>query len=154
MNASNRMRGVVTLLAGMFLITVLVVSLGPHAWAAPSQSGLRQTVPSRTPSKPPSPTPTDVPPTPTPPPTLTPTDVPPTTAPPPTPTRTRRPRPENTPTSAPIAPTDEPTPAKLPETGGESHSSPLAWAFGILVLGLMVVSIARRGPAINRPPDH
>jgi LPXTG-motif cell wall-anchored protein len=153
MNPHSRTQGAVTLLVIMSLITLLVLLLGPSTWAAPSQSGLRQTVPSRTPSKPPSPTPTDVPPTPTPPPTLTPTDVPPTTAPPPTPTRTRRPRSEESPTSAPVTPTEEPTPAKLPETGGESHSSPLAWVFGILVLGLMVMSISRLGPSIHHPPE-
>lgn len=88
------------------ITALILLSLASGVWAAPHQSGLRQTVPTRTPTK--MPTHTSLPPTqePTP---ISPTPIPPTPASP-----TAEPtRPTANPTQGPA--TVAPTPSELPQ---------------------------------------
>jgi hypothetical protein len=83
------------------IAALILLSLASGAWASPSQSGLRQTVPTRTPTK--MPTPTSLPPT------AEPTPIPPTPVPP-----TAEPtRPTANPTQGPA--TAVPTPTEPPQ---------------------------------------
>ena len=116
------------LLVIIALTGLLRLAVGPSTWAAPNQHGLRQTVPTRTPSKPPSPTPTDIPPTPTSPPTATPT---------------KKPRPRNTPTTAKIDPTKEPTPPQLPETGANLPQQSIPVVLTVAALSILLLTVLR-----------
>lgn len=116
-------------------IVTFLLSLASGVWAMPNQRGLRQTVPTRTPTKPPD-TSTPVPPTntPAPPPTATP-------EPPPTATPEPQPMPQETatleeptpepPTATPTkgeksAPQPTPTPQVMPPTPAPTEAAPQA----------------------------
>jgi len=133
---------------------LLLLSLASGVWASPGQSGLRQTVPTRTPTK----MPTNTPEQPTPePPTATP--VPPTPVPPTPVLPTAQP---SQPTSAPSGDqaTAVPTPTmpepttvvttEFPKTGGDFTPWIRAGAALVLIAGLAYVAwrnhraIARR----------
>jgi len=128
MNSSKQNRRYLPLLVIIALTGLLLLAVGPSTWAAPSQHGLRQTVPTRTPSKPPSPTPTDVPPTPTSPPTATPT---------------KKPRPQSSPTAAKINPTQEPTPPQLPETGANLPQQITPVVLTVAALSILLLTALR-----------
>ena len=135
MNSPKQSRRYLPLIMIIALIGLLLLAVGPSTWAAPSQHALRQTVPTRTPSKPPSPTPTDVPPTPTSPPTATPT---------------KKPRPQNSPTAAMINPTQEPTPPQLPETGANLPQQIIPVVLMVAVLSILLL-MALRTHILSRP---
>ncbi len=114
----------VPLLVTTVLVGLLLLTIGRSTWASPVQHQLRQTIPTRTPSKPPSLKATEVPPTPTSPPTATPTE---------------KPHPNNgSPTTVQIIPTQEPTPAQLPETGASLPPSMLPIALTSLLALLLI----------------
>jgi len=81
------------------IAALILLSLASGAWASSSQSGLRQTVPTRTPTK--MPTPTSLPPT------AEPTPIPPTPIPP-----------------TPVPPTAEPTQPTVNPTQGPATAVP------------------------------
>jgi outer membrane biosynthesis protein TonB len=129
--ANKRVNRSLSLLGIAALVSLIIMTIiADSTWAAPSQSSLRQTIPTRTPSIPPSATPTDVPPTPTP------TDMPSTPTAAPTSKPTKKPRPQESPTEAQGEATLEPTPQHLPETGTDRSPSV------VLVSALAGVSLA------------
>ena len=84
----RRVRAARPIIIFAVVAALLLLSLASGVWASPGQSGLRQTVPTRTPTKmptntslPPTAEPTPVPPTPVPPTPVPPTPVPPTAEP-------------------------------------------------------------------------
>lgn len=117
---NTRLRMIALAFSALALLSLsATLGLAPSAWAAPYGRGLRQTVPTRTPTSPP-PTETPAPQTPTPePPTSVPTEAPteepePTaTAVPPTPEPTKK---KNKPNPPAQPPTETPVPAPT-ETG-------------------------------------
>ena len=146
-------------LLALFTI-VLLLSMASGVWASPSERGLRQTVPTRTPMPPP-PTDTPVPPTVTPvPPTLTP--VPPTPTPEP-PTATPEPKKKDEPKQPTAEPTQviEPTPtpevvatatliasAGYPESGAD-YTPLLVVGLGLLLATCSGVYVLRRRRLIS-----